>query len=609
MAAIFRSTWPIKSSIRAGRYLLRLITVVVFFWGIFLLSFPVMASEARQTLTTEQLLSLDSIKTPIPMTAFSVQGEQQVLKDKFQGRLVFSSDIEDANLQLSLSNEHYRFEKRTRPGAFTPQRKTLPEISIEFVQLDNKIIPYHRDLQITEHPHWDYFIGVGKIWKEAEDVNYSRIALPFSLVEKNQNCVHNGVLSFLIDANGQTTNYYYQISSETCLYYKVDMWGQGAVSFQYLKNDKANDSIKKYNSNLKNQLTNKPIKALNLLNSTIKLDKIALSATIKPTDMTNFGVIYEGVHYSSQCQTRHGDYPFCQQLVLPSYSTAKSIFAGVGMLFLIKKFPSIFEEKVSKWVPECQGEDWQDVTFGHLLNMSTGNFQSLGHSTDEDAEHSQIFFKAASHQEKINYSCHQFSKQSPAGINFVYHTSDTYLLGTALNAFVNKNMNSADNNQSLDFYDVVFKQSLWPALQLSPIIYSTRRTADKSQHPFTGYGLFFTQGDLATLSHFLMNDQTISPNLLNMNKLSQTLSNKTTANDMPSQYPFIHYINGFWKQNVTTLLQCKKETWLPYMLGYGGITIVLANKNLQYYFVSDSGQYIWRDAIKELNNITSLCRQ
>merc|ERR1739848_302248 len=58
----------------------------------------------------------------------------------------------------------------------------------------------------------------------------NRAALPFALTQRNQNAVHNGVLMFLFDADS-ISNVYYQITSETCKYYKVDMFG--AVSASY----------------------------------------------------------------------------------------------------------------------------------------------------------------------------------------------------------------------------------------------------------------------------------------------------------------------------------------------------------------------------------------
>jgi len=560
-------------------------------------------------LSVNNLLSDDVVKQPLSMSVFSAQGLNRQNTQKVQGTFTFSGRPELAKSQLTEHSAVYQFERRTRPAAFTERRKTLPTMTVAFVQFSNKIIPTNRQLQRTEHPHWDFIIGTGNIWQEANDNDFSRIAMPFSLVEKNQNCVHNGVLSFLINGEGKTSNFYYQISSETCLYYKVDLWGKGHVDYQSKQILNADDVIKHYRQEVSSRLPQLPIDDLTAQNATIQLAKIAMIEAINPTDMSNFGVIYNGKHYTSSCKTRYGEYPFCSQLVLPSYSTAKSIFAGISMLYLAKGFPTIFNEKVSDWIEECQGDNWQGVTFSHLLNMTTGNYHTTGHSSDEVAEHSQQFFKASTHQEKIHYSCQQFPRKSTPGSTFVYHTSDTYLLGAALNAFLRSQLFASEDTQKIDLFDIVFKQQLWPALKLSSIAYSTRKTSGNMQQPFTGYGLFFTQGDIAKISQFLMNEQTADSKFLDQTRLTDSLQRNQSNQDIHSQYPFIHYSNGFWKRNVTTLLQCEKETWLPYMLGYGGINIVLAKHNLQYYYFSDSNHYLWHNAIKELNKLTPLCRQ
>jgi len=565
--------------------------------------------QPRSALTIEQLQTLAPQESPLSMDVFTLHGVKKELKQALQGRFQLSAIDGQSNLKLTEKSDVYLFEQRTRTSDFTDQRRTLPELNIEFIQAQNSIVPVKRNLQLTTHPHWDYIVGVGNIWQESNDNNYARIALPFALVEKNQNCVHNGVLSFLINEKRQTTHFYYQISSETCLYYKVDMWGKGKTAYQDIKIENNEEVINAFLQEQQHQLVEQPINSLVKKSAKIKWDQLSLNKHIKASDMTSYGVIYNDEHYASRCQTRFGDYPFCSQLVLPSYSTAKSIFAGISMLYLAKIYPEIFDEKISDWVKECQGENWRDVTFSHLLNMSTGNYQSLAHSSDEGAEHSQIFFKAATNQEKIHYSCYQFSKQSRAGKEFVYHSSDTYLLGVALDAYLKEKMMAENRFKVGSLFDFIFKQKIWPALHLSSVAYSTRQTNDKFKQPFTGYGLFFTRDDIAKLTKFLMNEYNKSSALLDSAQLYETLSRNVSAKDMTSQYPFIHYINGFWKQNVTTLLQCEKETWLPYMLGYGGITIVLAADNLQYYYFSDSNHYIWRDAIKTLHNLTSLCRQ
>jgi len=590
---------------------LRLTQIVLLYCFLILVSFNGTAANditKRNALKADELQSSSVSHNPLSMKYFSAQGQHSQPSYALQGSFTFSINTKLTNLRLTEDSDVYQFEKRTRPEAFSEQRKTLPKMIVAFVQFDNKIIPVNRQLQTTKHPHWDFIVGTGNIWQEVSDGKFSRIAMPFSLVEKNQNCVHNGALTFLIDDEGKTSQFYYQISSETCLYYKVDLWGKGYVYYQ--SEEAVNDEfvINQYKQEMASRMPKKQIEGLKEHNKAINISKIAMTNSIRPTDMSSFGVIYNGTYYASKCQTRFGRYPFCQQLVLPSYSTAKSIFAGIAMMYLAKDYPTIFEEEVSNWVKECQGDNWQGVTLGHLVNMATGNYQSIGHSADEAAEHSQRFFKAANHQDKINYSCRQFSRKSPPGSTFVYHTSDTYLLGVALSAFLKNKLVTTGNNITNDLFDIIFKQRLWPKLNLSSVAYSTRKTTDKWQQPFVGYGLLFTQDDIAKLTQFLIDELTQRSNFLAQEQVYDTLHRNQSNKEMRSQYPFIHYINGFWKRDVTELLQCEKETWLPYLLGYGGINIVLAKNNLQYFYFSDSDHYLWQDAIKELNTLTSLCR-
>src|SRR3546814_20214925 len=81
-------------------------------------------------------------------------------------------------------------------------------------------LPVRRDSVPGSHPHWEYVLSPGRVWDEAGDNGYSRVALPFALQQKNANCMHNGVLTFLFKDDGSVSKVAYQIASETCLYFK-----------------------------------------------------------------------------------------------------------------------------------------------------------------------------------------------------------------------------------------------------------------------------------------------------------------------------------------------------------------------------------------------------
>lgn len=577
---------------------------------VYLFSYSVEAIE-RTLLSAEWLFNTqaNAINTQtLPFIEFLPQGKATSLPEiVFEGNIVLTPNIKSSHLVLIDENELYKFEKKTRPNDFSNNRKVIPTLNFDFVQSGDKIIPSIRRLTLSQNKHWDYILGVGKIWQEQADQGFFRVTMPFALVEKNQNCVHNGVVSFLLNkeaTKSKASDFYYQISSETCIYFKADFWGTGSVKYQPNHVESKKHIISQYQQAQQKALPVKSLTVLKEKHPQLELPKLALTSSIKATDMSRYGVIYQGNHYISVCTTRAGDYPFCQQLVLPSYSTAKSLFGGLGMMYLAQEYPDIFNENVADWIKECSGKQWQGVTFSHLLNMSTGNYISSGHSSDEGAEHSQIFFGATTHQEKINYSCQHFPRKSEPGTKFVYHTSDTYLLGTALNAYI-----KAKLGKDVELFDHVLAEKIWSPLFLSATAYSTSRTHDNDAQAFTGYGLFLLADDIAKLLQFISEQATDknSNTILNSHELTLTLQKGKSTTAMKTNYDFIQYQNGFWRQNVSKLLNCTTETWLPYMLGYGGISTVLANDELQYYYFSDSDQYIWSEAIQTLNTISPIC--
>ncbi|MGM0595536.1 MAG: hypothetical protein ACQES9_00700 [Myxococcota bacterium] len=105
------------------------------------------------------------------------------------------------------------------------------------------MIPVVRGLSYGDNstPHdergYDYIVGPGRVWKENSDNGYSRAAFPFALIQKQQNAVHNGSISFLFDDSG-ISNVRYQVTQETCSYFKFDMYGH--LSGNYAKHAVSN---------------------------------------------------------------------------------------------------------------------------------------------------------------------------------------------------------------------------------------------------------------------------------------------------------------------------------------------------------------------------------
>ncbi|GIS33434.1 MAG: hypothetical protein Ct9H90mP4_13480 [Gammaproteobacteria bacterium] len=74
---------------------------------------------------------------------------------------------------------------------------------------------------------------------------YYRVSLPFTFIEKNANCVHNGVLIFDIQLN-EISKGYFQIGGETCLYFKYDFFGE--INIEFEDKDYNEKSVNEYKS-------------------------------------------------------------------------------------------------------------------------------------------------------------------------------------------------------------------------------------------------------------------------------------------------------------------------------------------------------------------------
>ncbi|WP_457033922.1 hypothetical protein [Kitasatospora sp. P5_F3] len=76
------------------------------------------------------------------------------------------------------------------------------------MQNGSRLIPTVHGLAITGDTQSDstfnLIVGPDRAWSENGDTGaagaFSRAALPFALVDRNQNCVHKGELSFLFNA-------------------------------------------------------------------------------------------------------------------------------------------------------------------------------------------------------------------------------------------------------------------------------------------------------------------------------------------------------------------------------------------------------------------------
>ncbi len=568
----------------------------------------------RSVLTYNELFSNADPATPVDDSAgFALPADAAAPSQAFEGTLTLSDPAASGGAQI------LRDDFADDSAGNSPWRH-LANFSFQFVQNGSYLIPAQQTLVITGSTAWNYILGSGRVWQETTDNGYMRASLPFALVERNENCVHNGEMTFLFNRTKKPniSKVRYQVTQETCLYFKLNLWGQVAATYTpgSVTNDQALEEAEA--AEVANRIPTKPFSALatDFPKSGINIANFTQDFK-SPADITTYGLLINGVNYVSNCQTRHGIYAFCDNMRLPSYSLAKSSFAGLAMMWLGQQYGSgVYGRLIRNYVPQyVDGGDWTNVTFANTADMATGNYISTGNEADEGSGQERAFLIAEPYSAKIADAFTPFPHKAVPGTTWVYQTHATFILTQAMNSYLQQQQGSgADIFNSIR--DTVFKP-----LNMSQGSLSMLRTDNSaSGKPFGGYGLFFVQDDIAKLGRFLNNSGGVinGTQVLDPTRLRESLFRTANPSTLGVLVPdggtpvvpdTFRYHNQFWAKHMTTaeFPQYRCNFWVPFMSGYGGNSVLLLPNGATYYIFSDGNEFIWYTALNEINKIAPLC--
>ena len=555
---------------------------------------PTPAVSTRGYLGKAELLNGQAPAAPVSASAFA-PGETAITSNQLEGRLSLDTGSADINLIKLFDLFESTEDEELRIG-------TLPPIGLEVIQDGQNLIPVQRGRQDSAHPYWEWVVEPGKAWDEPGDEGWTRASLPFALLQRNANCTHNGMMSFLFRSDGSISPLSFQIASETCYYLKFDMWGTVPLNYQPGEVGSREELKAAYRAEAAARL---PVKPLSDLAEDYPGARPEHFLNHDISTVSTYGFLIDGTHYSGGCPSRYGPLPYCEVLDLPSYSLAKTIIGGTVLMQLEQLYPGARSLLVSDYVPECAGDDrWDGVTLEHLLDMSTGNYLSTVDQEDEFLAYQGPMFSEEEHAAKIAQACSQFPRNSEPGTTWVYHTTDTYIAGAVMNAFL-KEQTGADN----DFYDDLFAARVLAPLNFSPTMQATLRSYDDTAQPFTGYGLTLLADDVVRYADFLMNSrgEISGEQILNPQLLSAALQQDPSDPGMTVEQGTMRYNNGLWAANLLPVETCPDETWIPLMSGYGGISVALLPNNTVYYVFTDGAQFKWAQAALESNRLKPFC--
>jgi hypothetical protein len=529
------------------------------------------------------------------LAEFAPVGTPTSATNTFSGRLRLHTDEQSSQFDLLL--DEFGLVAPSRPGV-----DELPRFDIELVQDEGYLVPMIQGPIDTGHEWWDLVLRPGEVWDEATDNGFSRAAIPFALKERREDCVHNGLLSFLFNNEGDISNVAFQVSSQTCRYMQFELRGLLSASYEPGAVDDAESVIGFVRENRLGRIPQKSIESLAQDFESAGAAEFGSSEEIDPADMTAYGFVIDGTHYVGGCDTPYGTYPYCDEMALPSYSTAKSLVGGLGLMLMEAAYPGAAGAEISAFVPEC-ADGWEGVTIEHALDMTTGHFGSSDLYGDENSSENGRFF-AGDHDVKIDVACNEFPRKADPGVHLIYHTWDTYLAGTAMNGLLRSH-----NGPDADFFDDLLVEKIWKPLGLSQLAAATRRTYDDVAQPFTGFGLTFVRDDVARLAQFIgVQDGRLNGQEILDRSLFDAI--KQRVPDDPgfvTELETMRYNNGFRSFDVSGYLECDEPVWVVVLSGFGGIIVAVMPNDTVYYYFSDGNVHRYMHAIRESHRIRPMC--
>ncbi len=568
----------------------------------------------RTLLTYRQLFSSTAPTSPVDDSGgFALPANAAAPSQAFEGTLTLS-DATSSGSSKVLRNDFLYNTSLGSPWIH------LANFSFQFVQNGSYLIPVRQGLVITGSAAWNYIVGPGRVWQENSDNGYMRASFPFALVERNQNCVHNGEMTVLFNSSKRPniSSVRYQVTQETCLYFKLDMWGQLSATYtpDTIANDQALENAEA--AEVARRLPTKPISALTTDYPSSGVQVAGLTRGFKsPADITTYGLLLNGINYVSGCPTRYGTYAFCDDMRLPSYSLAKSSFAGLAMMWLGQKYGrDVYGELIRSFVPQyVDGGDWTKVTFGNTSDMATGNYLSTGFEADEASSKESAFLEAEPYSTKIRDAFAPFPHKAAPGTTWVYQSHASFILTQAMNAYLQQRQ-----GHGADIFDSI-RDNVFRPINISQGGLTTLRTDNSVKgKPFGSHGLFLTQDDIAKIGRLLNNHGGVinGRQVLDPARLQESLFRTANPSTLGVAIPdagtpvvpnTVRYHNQFWAKHVTPteFPQLGCDFWVAYMTGYGGNSVALLPNGATYYIFSDGNEFIWYPAVNEINKIAPLC--
>lgn len=541
--------------------------------------------QPRDYLTVDELLGGE--KQPfVDMSYFTVPKWAKHAKAPFSGTII----LDDTELNYPKEKEYY------------PGENIFPKLQLDFISHNGELMPLIKERIITRHQsnsYWDVILGAGKIWYEEGDIEWSRASFPLTLTDRWIGTARNCVATFVYKSDS-ISNLYLQCSQETA---DIDDKGisniNGILPASFVAKQFA-DSIQIIERHKLYESKRLPIRPLHEIDLKNKVADYFEKTKVTNAPTSLGAVLIDGKLYLHPLKTRHGPYPYPNEMRHGLYSVTKSMAGALALMYFEERYEEdVFNKPISAYVPALADHlGWRDVTFSQTLNMVTGT-----DGGEDAARLLNTLIIAETAEEAINNIANLGDLPALPGQKFHYATTHLFVLSYALQKYVEEK-----EGVDVNYWDLIHEHVLVPIGAEHFKVLHTIEEDESEAIPILGYGALPTIDEAAKIALLFANEGSYNGmQILNKKRVMEVFGKTdwkghSTNND----YRGSNYQHSFWSKEIKTR-KCKTKA--TYMLGFGeNYVVFLPSKAIIFRFYDEHDLNIDK-LIKAVENIKSSCEE
>ncbi|MEO0899685.1 MAG: serine hydrolase [Bacteroidota bacterium] len=537
--------------------------------------------QPRNQLILEQLQN-DSIPPLMDMSFFAKPSWASPAQHNFSGKIT----IPQTPIVFPLIRE-------LRSG-----ENVFPACELAFISHQGELIPRQKRIIHTKgDSYWDIILGTGAIWQEETDDSWSRASFPFTLTDRYMGQTRNCVGTFLYQKE-EISKLCIQCSQETA---DVDdrqlgnMQGKLEASFQAKMYEDSAKIVQQHKAFNNNRLQVLPLDQID------QNGRVAayFEKGIYTNASTSIGaILLSDTLYIHPPNTRHGRYPYPNDMRFGLYSVTKSMAGALSLCYLAQRYGSeIFNAKITDYVPAMASQPaWQGVSFSHCLNMVTGTVGS------ERAEHLLEPMIIPLKAEEAIHNISTLGDEVPGpGEAFNYASTNFFVLSYAMQSFVQEKEGTDSS-----YWELVRKHVLEPVGAGDLHLLHTIEDSTLGI-PWLAYGICPTIDEAAKIALLFANEgrykgrQLLHPDRVREIFGKSNWEGHSTQNDFRGS----GYHHSFWSKTIHTS-SCPVE--IRYMLGFGENYVVFLPSGTVIFRFLDEHDLNIDKLIKSVEEIRSSCQ-